>query len=133
MVRRRVERRAWRVSSRSSGERLRTYLPWRASFRRHPGTLPGNRKALTRTEASTTALFGIKASGLVDGSQNFGFLFLGRFAPGNADGFQQDRSALRNLRLEVVAFLQPSRFPYIPRQVDLGGAADLDERHERFS
>jgi hypothetical protein len=46
------------------------------------------KKALTRTEASKTALIGMEASGLVDRSQNFGFLFGGRLASGDADGFQ---------------------------------------------
>src|SRR5271167_4197691 len=104
-----------------------------ASFKTRPGTLSGNRKALTRTEVSTTALFGIETSGLVDRSQNFGFLFGGWLAPGDADGFQQNCAAFRHLCFEVVAFLQPSRFAYIARQGDLGSPANLNERHRRFS
>ena len=47
-------------------------------------------------------------AGLVYGSQNFGFLYRGRFAPGDAHGPQQDRAVLRDFRFQIVALLQPA-------------------------
>jgi hypothetical protein len=43
--------------------------------------LSGNRKALTSTEASTTALFGIGFSFGIDNGQYFCFLLRGGFPP----------------------------------------------------
>jgi hypothetical protein len=68
----------------------------------------------------------MEGSGFVNGSQNFGFLFRGWFtAPGDTDGPQQDRAAFRDLRFQIVAFLQPGRFPDDKGQGDLRGAAYL--------
>ena len=93
-------------------------------FQRTAGALPDGRPSKLARErcreaerrpereqrASTTALFGVGASGLVDGKLYPGFLFGGGSRPAMLTGFQQDRAAFRQLCLEVIAFLQPSSF-----------------------
>src|SRR5215469_18911462 len=54
-------------------------------------------------------------------------------APGDADGLQQDNTACRHLRFQVVAFLQMRCFAYITRQRDLRRTAHLNERQGEFS
>ncbi len=82
--------------------------PSSASLTTRPGTVPGNRKALTRIEASTTALVGVEGASFADGGEDFGVLLRDRLAPGDADRLEQDFAALRQLRFQIVALFQPS-------------------------
>src|ERR1700730_9998073 len=75
----------------------------------------------------------MEGSGFVYGSQNFGFLFRGWFAPGDAHGPEQDGPAFSDFRFQIVAFFQAGRFPDDVGQRHLRGAANLHERHGRFS
>ena len=49
-------------------------MPRSTSFRTRPGTLSGNRNALTRTDASRTALGGIRFALFIDNGEDFSFL-----------------------------------------------------------
>jgi hypothetical protein len=64
------------------------------------------RKALTRMEASTTALGGIRSAFLVYYIEDFGFLLPGWFPPGDADGLEQNHPGIRHFSLQIVSLLE---------------------------
>src|SRR5215217_3421201 len=80
------------------------------SFRTRPGTLSGKRKALTRTELSTTALSGIRFALLIDDREDLRFLCRARLPTRSADRPEHDCAACGHFRLQVVAFLEAGGF-----------------------
>src|SRR5450755_2582764 len=95
--------------------------PRPASVTISPGILRGNRKALTRTEASTTALSVMEGPGLVNGGQDLCLLLRRRLTPRDVDRPEHDRSGFGYFRFQIVAFLQPGGFPNTFGQRDLRG------------